>query len=191
MTNTELLKAMNDIDDRYILEAAPSAFRAKKKRSLQWQKALPFVFAAVMMAIIIPRITHPSDPDAENVTIAAPMVECASEEEAEQMAGFDITVMDLSAYSDVTWTYYNDGMIEVSAAKDSNTITIRKAQGTDDPSGDFNTYETEKNDNDVTVRMNEDMAYSAWWSDGTYSFSISSSDGLREDEILALVSEID
>lgn len=191
MTNTELLKAMNDIDDRYILEAAPSAFKAKKNRSFQWQKALPFVFAAVMMTIVIPRITKPSDPDAESVTIAAPMVECASEEEAEQMAGFDITVMDLSSYSNVTWTYYEEGMIEVSAAKDDNGITIRKAEGIDDISGDYTVYETEKQDNGVTIRMNHDKAYSAWWSDGTYSFSVSSSNGLNEDEMLALVSEID
>ncbi|MEE3488356.1 MAG: hypothetical protein VZT48_09690 [Bulleidia sp.] len=190
MKKTDMLRAMNDIDDRYILEAAPSALKEKKRRSFRWQKALPFVFAAIMMTIIIPRISRPSDMQTENAASGAPMTECATEEEAQQMAGFAISVPDLSAYSDVTWTYYDEGMIEVSASENSNVITIRKAEGNEDISGDYNVYETEKQDNGITVRMREDKAYSAWWSDGTYSFSVSSSDGLDEDEMLALVSEI-
>lgn len=68
-------------------------------------------------------------------------------------------------------------------------ITLRKGAGTDDVSGDYNEYSEEKTlDGGITAKGENGLIKLAVWTDGEYSYSIASSDGISEETALELVS---
>lgn len=123
--------------------------------------------------------------------IANPFMECEDLGEAAQIAGFDFIVPDVFRFGERTISEgrsiraVRDDMIEVIyfAGKeydsDNEIIRLRKAKGTDDISGDYNTYPYEKTvDADgikVTVRgqSENEITVAIWNADG-YSYSIDS-----------------
>lgn len=74
------------------------------------------------------------------------------------------------------------------------SLCYRKSVGTDDNSGDYNTYEVVVDaaigEHPLTLSGNGDRYYLATWNDGTYAYSIRVSDGCSENELLAIVQEI-
>ena len=153
----------------------------------------------------------------DDVQIPNPFVDCASFEEAAKLAGFDFTAPDLvEGYERYTISavenelaqiiYYNEDSI--SQADDetlnktdwetvdfsSHDVLIRKGKGTDDISGDYNTYDETSvltvGDRSVTVRSSDGKIYVATWTEQEYSYAIDTSDGMTEKEITALVEKV-
>ena len=123
--------------------------------------------------------------NAENV--ANPNVNYKTVEEAEAAVGFKIKLPEkLNA---TRFTVIDGKILEVTY----DNGYIRKAQGADDISGDYNDYEkTEKktiNNEEVTLKKNGDKVYLATWTHFSYTFCIGTK-GISEKDITKMIEQI-
>ena len=137
--------------------------------------------------------------DTKNVQIPNPWTDYDSKDDAAQAAGFDLTVPDeISGCSEKSYRVLSaegDVMFEIIyASGEDETARIRKAPGADDVSGDYNEYaETETVDVDggsVTMKGADGLVKLAIWTNGDYSYALSVESGLSQNDMAALVSNI-
>lgn len=107
-----------------------------------------------------------------------PIQDCATLADAEQLAGFTLTLPETMP-EDFAQSYIQaiDGnMIQVCYKHGEDEILIRKANDTGDISGDYNDYAEKSTitvgDLQVSIRGNNGKVNVATWTDGGYSFSI-------------------
>lgn len=135
----------------------------------------------------------------ENTQIPSPWTEYASLAEAQAAAGFDLTLPALSA--DLTQTVFqvlagDETILQASfrTEDDQHQLSIRKAPGTDDISGDYNVYSVDEtvtvDGTDVTVKGNEDGYHLAIWTANGYTYAISSDDVLTQDALTQLAAAV-
>lgn len=125
-----------------------------------------------------------------------PFVDCATLEEAAEIAGFDIAVPDrIEGYEDVMIQAVKDEMIQVFyTAADSSEVMIRKGLGEEDISGDYAHYDKQVvkwvGDQTVNFRGNGDLVNVAYWitDDNAYCFRVSN--GMAMEKIEALIPTI-
>lgn len=190
MKNIDLLKAMNDIDDKYIEEAMPLAY--KKEKHFGILRYLPAFFGLVLIAVVGVKLFNASiDIQDNDVTIANPNVEYQTLQEAQGAIGFDFNI-DLSGFDNLTYTVINNEILDISYSNDDDYLICRKSKGSEDNSGDFNTYDKVSdvvvNETDVTISSSENkMLITFIYEDYSYSFS---SNYLSEDQLLNLVKQI-
>lgn len=135
-------------------------------------------------------------PAGSTAQFSNPFMECATLEEAAGLVGFGILVPDtVNNFSDRIIRAMSDQMIEIIYQNGAKEIRIRKGTGSEDLSGDFTSYDTVTestiNDNAVTLKGNEGAYSLAIWSDGEYSFSIRLTDGVTQEEMTSIISEIE
>lgn len=130
-------------------------------------------------------------------TLANPWQECASMPQAESLAGFSFAIGDSAlpegygpeaAYIQVI----EGGMIEVDyTGEHGGSVCLRKAVGTDDVSGDYNSYDLTQTSRiagqDVTMRGAENAWYVVTWTRDGYSFAVVSTSALTTSQVEALV----
>ena len=190
MKNIDLLRAINDIDDKYIEEAMPLAYKKEKRFSIL--RYLPAFFGLVLVAVVgVKLINTFIDTQDNNVTIANPNVEYQTLLEAQNAVGFDFNI-DLSGFDNLTYTVINNEILDISYSNDDDYLICRKSKGSEDNSGDFNTYDNVGdvvvNGINVTVSSSENkMLVTFIYEDYSYSFS---SNYLSEDQLLNLVKQI-
>lgn len=130
--------------------------------------------------------------DNGNDNMVNPWVEVKTLEEAKEKTGFDLVVPDVIDGKTISLIQAKDNeMIEVRYGDD---IIIRKSKGSDDNSGDFNRYDTTKQETvgsyELTVKGNGDAYNNIIWTSNDYSYSITSSNGLSLDMISEVVNSI-
>lgn len=190
MKNIDLLRAINDIDNKYIEEAMPLAYKKEKRFSIL--RYLPAFFGLVLVAVVgVKLINTFIDTQDNNVTIANPNVEYQTLLEAQNAVGFDFNI-DLSGFDNLTYTVINNEILDISYSNDDDYLICRKSKGSEDNSGDFNTYDNVGdvvvNGINVTVSSSENkMLMTFIYEDYSYSFS---SNYLSEDQLLNLVKQI-
>ena len=119
----------------------------------------------------------------ETVQIPNPLIEYKTLADAEAAAGFDFAVPDeIDGNAPTSYIVINgSGIIEVTYG--DNTISLRKAAGSGDISGDCNSY-TEigagVGDVSVTLRENDEKVFSAIWENDGYTYALYSADGISE-----------
>ena len=189
----KMLKAINDIDDELIMEANAEAFPAEKKSffNVSFAKLAPFM-AVIVLAVFIAAGSLNRKP----ITAGGnPVVTVNSLSEAEQTAGFPISVPQ--KYGDdgiFTITVVNESVICVhyGSEEDVNMI-IYKGTGSEDVSGDYSTYpEIQNIDYDyrnVQLKGNAGKIYLATWTDRQYSFAVRIPDGAELEEVKAVIRE--
>ena len=137
--------------------------------------------------------------ETENVQIPNPWTDYDSKDDAVQAAGFDLTVPDeISGCSEKSYRVLSaegDVMFEIIyASGEDETARICKAPGADDVSGDYNEYaETETVDAggvSVTMKGENGLVKLAVWTNGDYSYVLSVESGLSQNDMAALVSNI-
>lgn len=130
-------------------------------------------------------------------TLANPWQECASMAQAESLAGFSFAIGDSAlpegygpeaAYIQVI----AGAMLEVDYDGEcGSSLCLRKAVGTDDVSGDYNSYDLTQTSRvagqDVTLRGAENAWYVAAWTRDGYSFAVVSTSALTTSQVEALV----
>lgn len=130
-------------------------------------------------------------------TLANPWQECASMAQAESLAGFSFAISDSAlpegygpeaAYIQVI----AGAMIEVDyTGERGGSVCLRKAVGTDDVSGDYNSYDLTQTSRiagqDVTMRGAENAWYVVTWTRDGYSFAVVSTSALTTSQVEALV----
>ena len=123
-----------------------------------------------------------------------PFVSVETLEEAEEKTGFDMEVPEeIAGYTQTGIQVMNDELIQIfygdpKQEDASRMALVRKGAGTDDVSGDYNTYEDiayiSSDDIGYEMRGNNGKFYVASWIIEGYSYSLSVRDGLGEDELL-------
>ena len=130
-------------------------------------------------------------------TLANPWQECASIAQAESLAGFSFAISDSAlpegygpeaAYIQVI----AGSMLEVDyTGERGGSVCLRKAVGTDDVSGDYNSYDLTQTSRvagqDVTLRGAENAWYVVTWTRDGYSFAVVSTSALTTSQVEALV----
>lgn len=129
--------------------------------------------------------------------IANPFVACENMEEAAELAGFSLKIPDQMPdwISSTEIQVMDASMIEVICSDGSNRqLRIRKAPGSDDISGDYETYdnvsEIAAGGHSLTAKGKGDTFSTAVWTAGEYSYSVSSDEGLSQEDLISLASAI-
>ncbi len=141
----------------------------------------------------------PDNPEGD-VMIQGP-VEAGSAQELSNNVGFEIS--DIKALADkADEIYYSSigDIAEIMYSTADNTISYRKAPGSDDISGDYNTYATivekEIDGINITIKGNEnennvDKFFNAVWAKDGYSYSLSFENGVDLAEIEKIIGSIE
>lgn len=129
-----------------------------------------------------------------HVQIPNPWVDCSSLEDAARFAGFSLQAPEqIDNYPDILIQSIEKEIIQVIYQNDTSSITIRKGVGLDDISGDYNEYNESStetiNEHQVTEKGNDGKVYLAIWSDGDYSYAVSTP-GMTSDEVTAIITQI-
>lgn len=218
MKEMRLMQIIGDIDDKYIEEAAPceQSERSEKKpaiRFVPWVKYAAAACAALILGAGIFAVTQranivekpaesgseavSSDESGDFVQAVSPYEDFDTLEEAEKAVGFDIAVPDsFGAFTELSFSTVSGKILEVQYCGEDGGcgLSIRKAKGGEDVSGDWNEYESvseiQAGGRAVTIKGNGGKYYLAVWLDGGYSYSVSVTDGASEDELKAFVEDI-
>ena len=116
------------------------------------------------------------------------IAEAESVEDLSQLVGFEVTEnfsLPFEVKETAYYSYWGE-MAEIEYSGGESSATYRQSRGRNDNSGDYNVYNdiaeiTIKNGN-VTLKGNDGMYVLAIWMDGTYSYSLSVSSGVPEDD---------
>ncbi len=105
----------------------------------------------------------------------------------------DLTSLPFEVRQVTYCSYFND-FAEIDYTGDNQSLSYRKAKGTEDISGDWNEYSNERhltvNDWDILLKGNSEKYTLAVWTDGTYAYALSFEQEVTEEEITAIISTI-
>lgn len=124
-----------------------------------------------------------NQPSDNNLQPSNPFQPCDSLDDAEEMAGFDLT---LPKTADMLEAIENE-MIQAFYGEDGTDMLIRKALGSEDISGDYNEYAQTETVNGVTLKGADGQFSLALWTNGEYTYSISVGSALSQTDMMALV----
>lgn len=139
---------------------------------------------------------QPNEGDAPGfVQGGADIVEPDSAAALSAAVGFEVNDIDLPFTPEQTeYISYWHELAEIDYTGEGKTACYRKAAGTEDCSGDYNVYTdvTEFEAGSITVTLKGDAGqYTlAIWTDGSYSYSLSLSDGLSLSDWQALMNSM-
>ena len=144
-------------------------------------------------------VTEASTTQTQDYGVPNPFEIVDTLDEAAKIAGFSLEApTEYADYNSLVIQAIADDMIEViyfDAEKTHEGLRIRKANGTDDISGDYNEYKevnvVKVGDLEVTEKGNDGSISVATWTDGTHSYSINVDEALlNADDIAKLVETI-
>ena len=133
---------------------------------------------------------------AENqVQIPNPFIDCSSLAEAVEVAGFEMRApKSVGDYDRVFISAIDCELIDVLYECGDATVRVRKGAGTEDISGDYNSYAetavSEVDGMEVTMKGNTEKVNLAVWTSGAHTFSVSASAGMSRGEMADLIREI-
>ena len=131
-------------------------------------------------------ISIQTDPSTQ---IPNPFVECGTLAEAQDQAGFSLTLPDGCTPGHIS--VLPDQMIQVLC---EDNLTIRKAVGQEDNSGDYTAYPQvdtlSSHGTEVTLKGDGDTVKVAVWTTEGYTYAIQSAAGLSRDAMLTLVASV-
>lgn len=196
-----LLRALTEIDDKYIEEA--EQFRKAKIRSFPSAVQITGLAAACLVLLIgVPqylRYRAGTEESGAVMQTGNPWQEVSSVEEAEALTGFGIALPEAEApYTGVVIRVLNREVISVAYLReDSGEIgyELRKEKGASDPSGDVSEYaettETRVDGIRVTLRGENGRWSLATWTRDGYSYSVAAeAHPLTEEVMLQLVKTV-
>lgn len=167
------------------------------------KKLLTFILCAAMVFSIAACANHDKTPDTTesqqpsgNVQIANPYKSFDTLEAAAEAAGFSIQLPATvpNWVSEVSFGTINGKMLEIIYAGENDKITLRKAPGADDISGDYNVYsetnELTVGEKTVTVKGNDSTVSVAIWQDGEYTYAMTFQNGMDLDGVSAMLENV-
>ncbi len=137
-----------------------------------------------------------NDPETDQTQIPNPFVACDTMEDAEKVAGFAFNAPEsFEGYSEKRISAVDSYMVQVVYTNGGeDELCLRKAVGSDDISGDYNSYDV--NDSvavegqEVTIKGNGDTFNLATWVSGDYAYSIRSSQAIDKDALCDMVKSV-
>ena len=177
---TRILEQLQNTDRRPAARVIP--FSALKKYG---SIAAGFILLLVG-AIDLPRLLNPTEPEPPVLT-GPDIVEAASIQELSQLVGFEVRT-DFSLpfqAEEITYCSYWNEMAQIEYSGGGCSAMYRQSLGTDDNSGDYNTYGDitvmEVNGLDITLKGENGIYTLALWTDGDCAYSFALSPGAKAD----------
>lgn len=139
-------------------------------------------------------INKKADTKNEDVQIPNPLTEHETLADLAKTVGFDVTLPTLDkAYKETAFIDISGTTADVRFADDEDTITFRKAKGSDDISGDNKTYKENKTiavkDVSVSVKGNDGINTATWQKDG-FTYSFSSDKAMTQDALVKAIENL-
>ena len=164
-------------------------------KAVPFRKYKRFASLAACFAILVAgvwsaaRLTVPVEetPPGSGVQAIPDMVEASSAEELSELVGFEVSDVQGLPFepTEAVYTAYWGEMAEIQYRNDEAEAVFRKSAGTEDISGDFNSYDTVQKltvgDITATLKGNSGTYILAIWSQGGFSYSLSISSGVAEE----------
>lgn len=193
------IKVTGDMRSRILENIEAENIAAERRRKQTGRTVTKLLSMAACLAVIIaaasalrsPAQVSTSDDLQTNegdtpgfVQGGADIIELDSAAALSAAVGFEVNDIDLPFTPEQTeYISYWHELAEIDYTGEGKTACYRKAAGTEDCSGDYNVYTdvTEFEAGSITVTLKGDAGqYTlAIWTDGSYSYSLSLSDGLR------------
>lgn len=209
MKEMRLMRAIGEIDDKYIEEAAPSGEKKTAIRFAPWTK-LAGIAACAAIAIgagifvltqqsgnIVASPSQTEEGTSDYVQYVNPIAEFDTLSEAENAVGFDIEIPEsYGDYSTRRFSVITGTILEIQYYDDSENrgMLVRKTKGGEDVSGDYNEYdnvsEIQTAAGAVTIKGNDGEYNLAVWTFGEYSYSVFVGSGVSEDELIDIFEKI-
>ena len=139
-------------------------------------------------------ISKKADTKNEDVQIPNPLTEHETLADLAKTVGFDVTLPAVDkAYKETAFIDISGTIADVRFADDEDTITFRKAKGSDDISGDNKTYKENKTiavkDVSVSVKGNDGINTATWQKDG-FTYSFSSDKAMTQDALVKAIENL-
>ena len=158
-------------------QRAPAAWR-------RWGAVAACLAVMIAGGLALPHLL-PQNGTEDPLVLAGPgMEEMDSRAALEQAVGFSVEEAETLplAPQEVLYTAFDSGLAQVEyRGENGQTALLRKSQGPEDNSGDFNQYpdveERELDGNTVTLKGAEGQFTLALWQKGGFSYSLSLSQG--------------
>lgn len=156
------------------------------------------IIALVLCAVCLLALAGCNKKEPES-GVANPWKEAASMEEASAEAGFFLTAPEtVEGYESKTYrvcTPEGSRIIEVTYRNvNDETVCIRKGEGSEDISGDYNQYDAvgtvEVGDVRVNMRANGESVRVATWQDGGFTYSAAFSAGMENAAAVAIIEQV-
>lgn len=155
--------------------------------------------AACLAVMLVGALTLPNLLDISNeppVIENNDIVEVSSVEELSKTVGFEVSEPGNLPFEpeSVVYTAYWAEMAEIIYTNDEQTAAFRKGIGSDDVSGDYNSYELTSeisvNDINAMLKGNGETYTLAIWTDGEFAYSLSLSEGVGDAEWIEMLQTI-
>lgn len=135
-----------------------------------------------------------ADTKDEGVQIPNPLTEHESLADLAKTVGFDVTLPTVDkAYKETAFIDISGETADVRFADGEDTITFRKAKGSDDISGDYNTYKENKTITvkgvSVSVKGNDGINTATWQKDG-FTYAFSSDKAMTQDALVKAIENL-
>lgn len=171
----------------------------KSRTMMPWRWGTAACIALVLLGgVMVYRAENPQSPQQETdppgqVTVVSPITTVDTAEALEELVGFPIdTFVELPFVPEtVTYMAIQKTTAQTVYQQGEQKAILRKTRGTEDPSGNFNDYEQVVPLHVAHVngelRGKENSFTDAWWTDGTYAWSLSLSEPATPSEWEALI----
>ena len=139
-------------------------------------------------------ISKKADTKDEDVQIPNPLTEHETLADLAKAVGFEVTLPTVDkAYQETAFIDISGETADVRFADGEDTITFRKAKGSDDISGDYNTYDENKTITvkgiSVSVKGNDGINTATWQKDG-FTYSLSSDKAMTQDALVKAIENL-
>ncbi|MBO6271047.1 MAG: hypothetical protein J6N19_18110 [Clostridium sp.] len=158
--------------------------------------AVAACLAVVMLAVFaLPRLQQdPNGPS--DVASNGGIQECESADALAAAVGFPVEELSNLPFvqEEVCYAVYFGEMAQITYGSSDTSVTLRKARGNEDISGDFNEYssvsELKIDTVPVTLKGDGDTCSLALWQREGFSYSLSIDPGISEQEITMLINDL-
>lgn len=172
---------------------------SRQHTAFPWRWAAAACIALLLLGGVMvqrfesPLPAHPDTHAPGTVTVVSPITQVDTAEALEELVGFPVDPLAGLPFEPESMTY---SAIHKTIAQSvyqggTESAVLRKVRGTEDPSGDYSDYEQKipLKIAQVTGELqgNENSFTDAWWTDGTYAWSLSLSEPAAESEWLDLI----
>lgn len=169
------------------------AFWRLTGRHRSYVAAVACLLLVMAGAFLMTRL-NPTTPDD---TVYTPWGSVTYESAAALSAAVAFDIADLPNLpftpTETVYQKYEDNLAEIIYSDDTQVLSYRVSKGSEDNSGDYNEYEffsvKECNGIPITLEGNGDLIYKAVYEQDQYSYSITSSAGLTEQQLMDMISD--
>lgn len=141
--------------------------------------------AAILLvgAAVLPRYWDLRQPGQDVTTVVPRFTEAASLAELEEIVGFPVEELPWLPFTvtETLYTAYDQKLAEIKYCGETETAVLRKAPGTEDPSGDYTQYPEEQTRTvsgiSVTLKGEGSRYVLALWQTEDYTYSLRLTEG--------------